>query len=324
MKLTAEQRANLKAQHKMTHDQRICDRIRCVLLADDGWSAKSIAESQLIHETTVLRHIKDYLEDNKLKPENGGSESYLNAEQTQELITHLTQNLYQHNYQIIAYIAATYQVYFTVSGMHKWLIRHGFSYKKPKGTPHKFDVEKQNKFIETYQSLKDTVGEEPILFIDAVHPTQATKLGYGWIKKGTDKVVNTTGSRTRINLIGALNINAIEKTVVQEFETINGQSIIEFFTKLRENYPLTENKHIHIILDGAAYHRSVVVVEKALEMGIVLHYLPPYSPNLNPIERLWKIMNEKCRNNQYFPSKDKFREAVLGFFENILPTIIPE
>jgi hypothetical protein len=40
------------------------------------------------------------------------------------------------------------------------------------------------------------------------------------------------------------------------------------------------------VLDGAGYHRSSVVVEKAKELNIKLHYLPPYSPNLNPIERL--------------------------------------
>jgi transposase len=42
------------------------------------------------------------------------------------------------------------------------------------------------------------------------------------------------------------------------------------------------------------------VVEKAKELNIKLHYLPPYSPNLNPIERLWKVMNEHARNNKYF------------------------
>ncbi|MFC0178850.1 hypothetical protein [Thorsellia kenyensis] len=62
IKLTAEQRANLKTQYKMTDDQRICDSIYDVLLADDSWSATLITESQLIHETTVLRHSKDYLE----------------------------------------------------------------------------------------------------------------------------------------------------------------------------------------------------------------------------------------------------------------------
>ncbi|MFC0179167.1 hypothetical protein [Thorsellia kenyensis] len=69
----------------MTHDQRICDRICCILLADEGWSAKSIDESRSIHETNFLKHMKDYLEYDKLKTENGGSESYLNIKQNNNL-----------------------------------------------------------------------------------------------------------------------------------------------------------------------------------------------------------------------------------------------
>ena len=56
------------------------------------------------------------------------------------------------------------------------------------------------------------------------------------------------------------------------------------------------------MLDGAGYHRSQEVKDKAVELGITLHYLPAYSPNLNPIERLWKVMNEHARNNKYFVS----------------------
>ncbi len=86
--------------------------------------------------------------------------------------------------------------------MNKWLHRNGFTYKKPSGVPHKFSEEKQKQFIEYYEELKATAGDEPVLFIDAVHPTQATKIGYGWIRKGQRKAVKTTGSRTRLNIMG--------------------------------------------------------------------------------------------------------------------------
>ncbi|WP_332403017.1 transposase, partial [Vibrio metschnikovii] len=51
------------------------------------------------------------------------------------------------------------------------------------------------------------------------------------------------------------------------------------------------------------------------------HYLPPYSPNLNPIERLWKVMNEHVRNNVYFPSKAAFTSAIKTFFDVTLPEV---
>jgi hypothetical protein len=53
-------------------------------------------------------------------------------------------------------------------------------YKQPKGVRHKFDVDKQTAFIEYYEQLKDNFSEnEPLLFMDAVHPTQATKIAPG-------------------------------------------------------------------------------------------------------------------------------------------------
>ena len=305
IELTAEQKIALKAQHRQSHDCRVCDRIRCVLLSAAGWTNSMIAQSQLIHETTVLRHLKDYLQLNKLKPENGGSEAYLNTEQTALLVEHLTQQVYHHNHQIVAYIAERWNIIFTVSGLYKWLKRHGFSYKKPKGVPHKFDVEKQQQFRESYSALKERVRDEPILFIDAVHPTQATKISYGWIRKGHDKTVETTGSRTRLNIMGALNLHDIGSTIIRDYETINSESVVRFLGAIREHYPITTTAHV--ILDGAGYHRSQLVKDAASVLNIELHYLPPYSPNLNPIERLWKVMNEQTRNNRYYPSRQSFK-----------------
>ena len=54
-------------------------------------------------------------------------------------------------------------------------------------------------------------------------------------------------------------------------------------------------------------------------LKIELHYLPPYSPNLNPIERLWKVMNEHARNSVYFKNKRDFRAALAKFFKETLP-----
>jgi len=55
----------------------------------------------------------------------------------------------------------------------------------------------------------------------------------------------------------------------------------------------------------------MLVAEIATELNIKLHFLPPYSPNLNPIERLWKVMNEKVRNNRFF--KDNFEQLKTAF-----------
>lgn len=56
---------------------------------------------------------------------------------------------------------------------------------------------------------------------------------------------------------------------------------------------------------------------------IALHFLPPYSPNLNPIERLWKWMKERVIYNTYYKHFEDFKAAVIGFFA-MLPTLTVE
>jgi transposase len=106
----------------------------------------------------------------------------------------------------------------------------------------------------------------------------------------------------------------IAETMTAQYETINGESIIDFMTKLRGQYGL---KTVHLILDRSGYHRSMLVAENTIKLNIKL---PPYSPNLNPIERLCKVMNEKVRNNRFFKAKD-FKKAINRFFDDILPDI---
>ena len=85
--------------------------------------------------------------------------------------------------------------------------------------------------------------------------------------------------------------------------------------QLIEANPNAEN--IHIIWDNAGYHKSEKILSFIKGTIITPHYLPPYSPNLNPIERLWKIMHEKITYNRYHPKFADFTEAILGFFDNI-------
>ena len=307
--LTPQQKIQLEQTHDSNRDGRVRDRIKAVLLASEGWSQTMITQILRTYESTVARHLADYVLSEKLRPENGGSQSQLSAIQTMHLIEHLTEKTYSHTHKIVAYVKETFALDYTVSGMNKWLHNKGFSYKQPKRVPHKFDETKQQAFIEAYEALKVSCDkDESIVFIDAVNPTLSTKISHGWIRTGQDKVIETTGNRSRLNIIGALNLSDIGATIVHDYENINSETIVRFFCKLRESYPLTHK--LHIILDGAGYHRSDLVRDSAFVLNIELHYLPPYSPNLNPIERLWKVMNENSRNNVYFKSKRDFKAAI--------------
>lgn len=93
-----------------------------------------------------------------------------------------------------------------------------------------------------------------------------------------------------------------------------------FFHRDTQKYPDYRQK-IHVILDGAGYHRTLLIKDWAFVVNIELHYLPPYSPNLNAIERLCKVMNEYAQNNRYFEKTRDFRDAIFNFFSTTLPEI---
>lgn len=320
--LTSSEKLALEAKHRKTKDRKKGDRIKAVLLRSESWTIPMIAQALRLHESTVSQHLEDYL-NGKLENASGGSESLLSKQQTSELISHLEKNTYQSTNEIILHMHALYGVSYSVPGLNKWLHRHGFSYKKPKGYPHKACKDAQERFIEYYTELKSEINpEDEILFMDSCHPSMSTKLTYGWIKKGVDKPLETTASRTRINLVGALNLNNVANPIIASYDRINGGTIVDFLYFVRRHSHITGT--IHLILDQAGYHKSADVVSAARQLNIRLIYLPPYSPNLNPIERLWKVMNQHARNNRFFKNANDFRKAIDNFFVNTLPNIAEE
>lgn len=317
--LSPIEKQELETRHRKERDGRVRDRIKAVLLHSEGWSQVDIAKVLRVRVETIHTHLEDYRNEKKLLPENGGSESKLDQIQTDELIKHLEEHTYGCVKDICAYILKTYNVSYTVSGMTKWLHHHQFSYKQPKGTPAKADPVLQEEFCKKYeQLLKTTPEDEPIEFGDGVHPTMATKVTCGWIRKGKDKRIETTASRTHLNLFGSFNLETMQVTI-SHHDTINSLAMNKHFEALRQKYPKAPK--IHLILDQGPYNKSAETQKSAKHHGIVLHYLPPYSPNLNPIERLWKVMNEYVRNNRFFRSVKEFKQAIFHFFDETWPQI---
>jgi transposase len=101
---------------------------------------------------------------------------------------------------------------------------------------------------------------------------------------------------------------------------LNAEATISFFRKIEEAYP--EKNRIHVFCDNARYYRNKAVTEHLKTAKVRLHFLPPYSPNLNPIERLWKWMKERVIYNTYYSEFEDFKSAVFGFF-SILAILEP-
>ena len=313
--LTNSEREWLLTQHKIECDKRVCDRIKAVLLYDKGWSYKQIAEALLLNSETIRMHIEEYCHSNKLKTLNGGSSEKFSKSETNHLLEHLEENVYLFAKDIVTYAKKMFGVSYTLPGITQWLKRHGFSYKKPAVVPGKACHEVQKLWIESYKYLKNNLPKgEAICFMDGVDPTHNMRTAYGWIKKGIRRELPTNTGRERLNISGAVDINT-KKVFIQEDKTLNAKSTTSFLQKVAERYP--EASQIHLFCDNARYYRNKKVTDFLEASKITLHFLPPYSPNLNPIERLWKLMNENVINNRYYEKFQNFKEAVLGFLEGL-------
>jgi len=313
--LTSQERDILKVQHRSERDKRVCDRIKAVLLSDEGWDYRDISHVLLLSEDAVKQHIQDYQNSQKLKPQNGGSYSKLSAEQTDLLIQHLRSHTYLYVKDIVAYVLATFAVSYTVQGMTDWLHDHEFSYKKPSIVPGKANREAQEQWLKEYEELKANLPlDEAICFMDGVHPTHNTKSTYGWIRRGERKELQTNTGRRRLNLSGAIDIIS-KKVLAREDETLNSASAIAFLKNIESAYP--QAMKVHVFCDNAKYYRNKDVQAYIKTSKLEMHFLPPYSPNLNPIERLWKLLNEHVLYNKYYKNFDDFRRAVLGFLQNL-------
>lgn len=310
--LTEQQRAQLKDQHKRERDGRVRDRIKAILLSDEGWTPQQIAKVLLISDQAVREHVQEYKASEKLKPESGGSLEKLSEKQAKRLVVHLEAHTYLYVKDIVAYVEIAFKVTYTVAGMRHWLKRHNFSYKKPSLVPGKADKERQQQWLAEYEKLRQGLAiDETIGFIDGVHPTHNVQPAFGWIKTGIRKEIPTNTGRGRINLTGMIDMIQ-HNVIVQEDKTLNAEDTIQFFRKIEEAYP-TKRK-IHIFCDNAPYYRNKAVKEHLRTSRVELHFLPPYSPNLNPIERLWKWMKERVIYNTYYRNFEEFRKAVMGFF----------
>ena len=316
--LTQNEKDILKARHRQERDKRLCDRIKSILLLNKEWSYEAIAEALLLDEDTIRRYHKTYLEGGEealLNLNYTGKACKLNQEQLDQLKTYVSKEIPSSAKQVVNFIKEHFTKTYTPSAVISLLHRLNFEYKKPRLVPGKANAENQESFLKDLKMLEEQLSEtDQLVYIDGVHPQHNSKPSYGWFEKGAKALLKANSGCQRININGALNANNLEVTTIVA-DSINAQSTMSLFQKLEEQYP--HAKRMIAICDNASYYRSKLVTEYLKNSRIEIKFLPPYSPNLNLIERLWRFMNTKIRNNQYYEKFVEFKTATLSFFENI-------
>ena len=215
-------------------------------------------------------------------------------------------------------------VYESRSGLIALLHRLGLAYHKPDVIPRKLDQDKQKAFIASYDNLLNSLADnEAVLFADAVHPTHAARPAGCWAARQDKLAIEQTSGRQRINIHGAIDL-ATGQTRMIEALTIDAASTIRLLQSIEAFYPLLAI--IHVFLDNARYHHAKLVRQWLDQPGrrIKLHFIPPYCPHLNPIERLCGVMHRNVTHNKCYATCAQFTDATLAFLREKVPRNWPD
>ena len=148
-------------------------------------------------------------------------------------------------------------------------------------------------------------GDRAVLFVDAAHFVYGPFLGYLWCL--VRLFVPGPSGRKRYNVLAALDAVTHRVIRVSNHAYINAESVCAL---LREVAVAGLARPITLVLDNARYQKCQLVEALALSLGIELLYLPPYSPNLNLIERLWKFVKKECLGCRVLPSYEAFTGTI--------------
>ncbi len=179
------------------------------------------------------------------------------------------------------------------------------------------DIATQTEFVNWYnKKIKEAIaGKVHILFYDPVHQLHNTINGKCWQSIGGNNTVvlpSNTG-RKRITIMGAINPIDYQFTSITLEGMVDKEVTNVTLKNIRETY--NDGKEIVVIMDNAKYNRAYIVQNYAKELNINIKYLPPYCPNLNLIERVWKFLKKKLKN-KYIEKFEDFKIWINNFCEN--------
>jgi transposase len=290
-----------------------------VLLRNEEHSNIQIQCITGLSENTIISYVQSFLE--------GGIEQLttLNYRQPEsqlrpfddEIKKHFTENPVATIAQACEELEHLTGVRLKPTQVRDYLNQLGIKYRKVSSIPAKANPEAQQTFHdELLQPRLDEAkaNKRAVFFVDAAHFVFGAFLGYLWSLVRVS--VRTPSGRQRFNVLGALNAITKELHTITNFSYITSTQICELLHKLKNSTVLP----ITLVLDNARYQRCAMVMELAKILEIELLFLPPYSPNLNLIERLWKMVKNQCLYSRYYQNFTQFHEAISTFLDSMHTT----
>jgi transposase len=349
MKLSKVVRESIEKKLKPAQacgDFQMVKRMLAILSLDEGESAYRIAQILKVSTEAIRQWIVSYLKrglKGLMTGKKPGRPRKLTKSQRKELCRLIKAGPEKSGFcgscwrspMIQQLIHKRWGVFFSVKYISELLKSLGFSYQKAQFVAANRDEEARRTWLESTWKEVITLANQRnamILFGDEASFPQWGTLSYTWAPIGKTPVIKTSGKRKGFKVWGLIDYFTGRFFAKGMEGKLNGDGYIAFLTEVLNK----TRKPLILIQDGAPYHSGKVVKEffEQHKKRITVYRLPTYSPDFNPIEKLWKKIKEKGTHLTYFPTFESLVQKVndmliefqnapreilslFGFYENI-------
>jgi len=334
LKLTSAQRKSLAEKLKNAKalgDIREVNRVMAILALGEGQDKKAVAATLRVTVESIHGWIKKFLLyglrglTSKRSP---GRPSNLTKAQKRELAKIIDDGPEKAGFigncwrspMVQELIRERFGVLYSVYYIAELLKNMGFSYQKAKFVSDHLNEEKRAQWLEeTWPKIIALAKEKNayLLFGDEASFPQWGTLSYTWARRGQQPTVETSGKRKGYKVFGLIDYFTGRFFCKCQEERLTSATYAGYLEELLAK----TRKHIIIVQDGAPYHTSAAMRKffAKHQDRLTVFDLPSYSPDYNPIEKLWKKVKQKGTHLHYFPTFESLKSKViesLAFFEN--------
>jgi transposase len=326
-KMSQSQRKELRRLAMRAKDAGMRCRCKLVLALVQGKIPTMIAQGGLCAKSQVYRIAKRFIAEGLAgladrREDNG--ERKITPAYERELLSLVDRFPQEFGYRrptwtqelLILVLAERLEISISVSAMSRLLGQLGIGLKRPKPIVNcPWKKGRRTRRLRAIQRLVENLpADEVVLYVDEVDIHLNPKIGPDWTKRGRQKKVLTPGCNEKRYLAGAWNPKT-RRLIYVKGERKNSLLFLELLHMLvTKSYPTA--KRIHLVLDNYGIHDSLQVrlaLKSAAAEKLEFHFLPPYCPDHNRIERIWKDLHDNVTRNHRCTAMDELMAEVNSY-----------
>jgi putative transposase len=332
IRLSPEQRTALLERYRKAPEPEVRFRSHILLLLDDGLPWATVASLLFCSSRTIDRWVKRFAAEGLegLGGHKPGRPFRFAADWVAVVVGWVTEKAPRDFgflrsrwccEAVALLMLSTHDVAVSRETVRRWLRTGGLVYRRPRPVVGPKDPDRQAKLDALRALLAGLPADETAVFQDEVDINTNPKIGSMWMKKGQQATVETPGNNEKRYLSGSIHWRTGQVFVTQGAEK-QGRDTPLFLAHLDDlRSRLRRYRKVHVICDSAKCHTSEAVAVYLWEHRerIELHLLPKYSPDCNPIERVWWNLHDQITRNHRCQSMQELLDLTFAWLRGRNP-----